>query len=197
LERAEIERLLPEIFQRTLHSGRPLLALLEVMDELHAPSEAALEGIDAIFDPRRTREAFVPMLARWVGLSSLVDERGRAGPATPAVSQLDLGRLRELVAGAATLIAWQGTGLGLRRFLETATGVTGFAIDEQTRGTDGRPRPFHIVVHVPAAAASRRELIDRIVAGEKPAAVTYELVVEVDGEGPAPVTGEVLTEAGR
>lgn len=182
MERAEIARLLPEIFQRTLRPGRPLLALLEVMAELHAPSEAALQGVDAIFDPRRTGEPFVPMLARWVGLSFLVEERSGAGVA--AASQLELGRLRELVAGAAAFTAWQGTGAGLRRFLETATGVTGFVIDENVTGADGRPRPFHIAIRIPAAAASWRALIDRIVAVEKPAAVTYELIVEVAGEEP-------------
>ena len=39
-------------------------------------------------------------------------------------------------------------------------------------------RPFHLVVRVPTAAADQLALVDRIVAAEKPAAVTAEITVE-------------------
>ena len=62
------------------------------------------------------------------------------------------------------------------RFLETATGVRGFAIDEQVPGEGGLPRPFHLRVHAPRETEPFRVLIERIVEVEKPAYVTYELV---------------------
>ena len=39
--------------------------------------------------------------------------------------------LRELIAAAAQLSQWRGTAQGLQRFLETATGIEGFELDEE------------------------------------------------------------------
>ena len=64
MKRTEIEGLFPAIFQRTLRPATPLYALLEVMEGLHTPSEEALENLDAAFDPHRTPEAFVAVLAQ-------------------------------------------------------------------------------------------------------------------------------------
>ena len=80
----EIQRLLPGVFQRTLEPGRPLSALLDVMEALHAPSEAVLANLEALFNPYRTPDAFVPFLAQWVDVDL---------PVTTG-----LGCLRELVA---------------------------------------------------------------------------------------------------
>jgi phage tail-like protein len=178
MKRNEIESLLPEVFRRTIRPGDPLFALLEVMEVLHAPSEEVLTALDAYFDPYRTPDTFVPYLARWVDLERFLMGELEGG-ALPAVHSFPpgLGRLRELIAAAAFLSKWRGTARGLLRFLETATGVQGFEIDEQVPGPDGRPRPFHIRVKVPGAARRYRELIERIVEMEKPAYVTFELDV--------------------
>jgi phage tail-like protein len=172
MRRAEIERLLPGVFQRTLRDGEVLAALLDVMETLHAPSEAALAEVERFFDPRRAPDAFVPTLARWVDLDRILIREGGNGaePLPPGV-----GYLRELIATAAELVRWQGTRRGLLLFLETATGLAGFAIDEAVPGPDGRPRPFFLGVRCPAAAAPYRGLIDRIVSQEKPAYVSYAL----------------------
>jgi len=155
---SEIQRLLPGVFQRTLgEGGTPLAAALEAMSALQAPSEAVLQDLDAFFDPRRTPERFVPLLARWMDLEVALN----AAP----------GRLRELIAAAFDLAQWRGTARGLVRFLEIATGVTGFQVEE-------RVRPFHVRVTVPAEAAGLRPLVEQIVEREKPASVTYELVVQ-------------------
>ena len=164
MKRNDIEQLLPGIFQRTLHEGGPLVALLEVMEGLHAPSEAALVGLPALFDPRRTPERFVPFLARWVDLGV---------PVTTG-----LGRQRELVAAAVELSRWRGTARGLRLFLRTATGSDAFVIEEQVPGKDGRPRPFHLRVRAPAELAPHRAMVEAIIEREKPAYVTYELHFE-------------------
>jgi phage tail-like protein len=176
MKREEIERLLPRVFRRTVRPGGPLLALLEVMEALHEPSEAALRRLDAALDPRRAPDAFVPFLAHWLDLDRLFEQRPAQGgaPATAPITT-GLGRLREVVAAAARLSQWRGTARGLQAFLETATGTPGFAIDEQVSGADGRPRPFHVRIRAPAGTAVHRALIERIIEQEKPAAVTFEL----------------------
>jgi phage tail-like protein len=175
MKRAEIERLLPGIYQRTPRVGGPLAALLDAMELMHAPAEAALEELDKIFDPRRTREPFVWYLARWVGLNRLYEQGADdVLPSRPA-ARIESNRLRELIAIAASLSKWRGTGAGLIRFLEAATGIRGYGVDERVPGPNGRPRPFHLRVLAPAAAAPQRALIERIIELEKPAYVTVEL----------------------
>ncbi|HZU69823.1 MAG TPA: hypothetical protein VFA09_21300 [Ktedonobacteraceae bacterium] len=174
----EIEQMLPGVFQRTVLEGTPLFALLEVMEDLHAPDEAVLDQLDAFFDPYRAPDTFVPFLASWVDLDRLLlavpeEFEETAPPPLPS----GIGRLRELVAAATFLAQWRGTAKGLLRFLETATGVQGFVIEEQVLGPDGEFKPFHLRVRVPQEAASYRMMIERIVESEKPAYVTYELLV--------------------
>ena len=176
MKREEIERLLPRVFRRTLRPGSPLLALLEVMEALHEPSEAALRRLDAALDPRRAPDAFVPLLARWLDLDRLFEQRPAGeGPPAAAPVTTGLGRLRELVAAAARLSQWRGTAKGLRDFLEIATGTPGFEIDERVSQADGWPRPFHVRIRAPASTAPHRALIERIIEQEKPAAITFEL----------------------
>ena len=176
MKRREIEQLLPGIYQRTLHAGNPLVALLEVMEGLHAPSEAVLEQLDSIFDPRRTRDDFVAFLARWVDLSRLFEDAPDGKVSSDEVRDSissGVGRLRELIANAAYLSQWRGTKKGLQLFLQIATGASAFEIEEQSG--DDQLRPFHIHVRAPAATAPARILIERIITLEKPAFVTYEL----------------------
>lgn len=164
--------MLPAVVHRTLRPESPLAALLDVMEDLHAPSEAVLATLDERFDPRRAPDRFVPLLARWVDLDHLFEE-GVGGDGLPAA--LELGHLRELVASATDLSRWRGTARGLVLFLETATGQRGFAIDEQIAGADGEIRPFHLSVTAPASSRTRRALLEKIIEREKPAYVTYEL----------------------
>ncbi|MBO0781749.1 MAG: hypothetical protein J2P37_23265 [Ktedonobacteraceae bacterium] len=175
MKRTEIEHLLPGIFQRVSTEGTPLFALLEVMEALLAPDEAVLDQLDAFFDPYRTPDTFVPFLASWVDLERLLLEV--PGELAPPPLPSGQGRLRELIAAATFLAQWRGTTKGLLRFLETAIGTQGFAIEEQVLGSDGRLRPFHIRIRAPQEAVPYRVLIERIIESEKPAYVTYELVL--------------------
>ena len=179
MKRAAIERLLPEVYRRTVREGGPLAGLLDVMEGLHAPSESALASIPAVFNPYRAPDAFVPVLAAWLDLERLFDV-----PTTgdvPAESlrrpiSTGLGRLRELVASAAELSRWRGTSRGLLRFLEIATGLRGYSVEERVVDADGAVRPFHVRIRMPAAARPHRPLVERIIEHEKPAYVTYELL---------------------
>ncbi|MFI6131646.1 phage tail protein [Micromonospora sp. NPDC051141] len=165
MRRTAIERLLPAAYQRAAGPGSVLGALLDVMETLHAPDEAVLADVDALFGPYRTPDGFVAYLTRWVAMDHVV-----ATPRADAPPPLPLGRLRDLVAHGALLARWRGTPYGMRTALELATGVTGFVLDEPA------DRPFHLVVRVPPAAVDRLALIGRIVEAEKPAAVTVEVV---------------------
>jgi phage tail-like protein len=175
MKREKIERLLPAVIHRALHPETPLAAILDLMEALHEPSEAALATLAECFDPYRAPPGFVPFLARWVDLDHLFEEVGWAGELP---STIDLGRLRELVAAAAALSRWRGTRGGLQLFLETATGERGFEIDERVPEGEGPPRPFHLRVLAPAVSRSQRALIAGIIEREKPVYVTYELDFE-------------------
>ena len=183
---SRIEKLLPWVFRRTAGEGTPLRATLEAMEALHAPVEETLASLDRTLDPRRAPDAFVPFLSGWVDLDWLLPEATKGSRSAPAEAAFPtgLGRLRELVAAAASLSQWRGTAKGLLMFLETATGLRGFRVEEQPPDAEGRPRPFHLRVRCPKEAAPLRPLLVRIVESEKPAYVTYELEFEPGVEGP-------------
>jgi phage tail-like protein len=176
MRRARIEHLLPEILRRTVQRGRPLYALLDVMEAMHAPSERALVRLDSTLDPRRAPDRFVPYLARWVDLEPIFDRVPREYGTTPTIPiTTGLGRLRELIAAAAYLSQWRGTARGLVRFLEIATGASGFEVDEQVEESDGEVRSYHLHIRAPESTEPHRVLIERIIELEKPAYVTYKL----------------------
>ncbi|MEV1159618.1 phage tail protein [Micromonospora chokoriensis] len=167
MRRSAIERLLPAAYQRACVPGSVLWTLLDVMEALHAPDEAILAEVDALFDPYRAPDGLVVGLTRWVAMDHVV-----ASPRPDTPLPLPVGRLRDLVANAALLARWRGTPYGIRQALELATGMSGFAIDEPAE------QPFHVVVRVPAAAAGQLAVITRIVEAEKPASTTVEIVLE-------------------
>lgn len=156
----QIAHLLPFVMRRAIEFSPPLGAILGVMEAMHAPSEAALRRFHEVVNPYAAPERFVPYIAGWAGLEPVLDERGEISSGTA--------RLRELVAASNRLAKWRGTARGLILFLEIATGLRGYSIDE--------PRPFHFVLTLPAGAAAHRPLIERIVSSEKPAYVTAEIV---------------------
>jgi phage tail-like protein len=176
MKKAEIKKLLPAVFRRTERSGEPLAAIFELMETMHAASESVLANIDTYFNPYSTPDAFVPYLATWVDLEMLLDISYTADGGRTASLSTGLGRLRELVASAVTMSHWRGTQKGLCLFLETATGASGFEVDERVTGADGNPKSFHVLVKAPGGMEKHRGLIERIVELEKPAYVTSDLV---------------------
>jgi phage tail-like protein len=175
MKKQRIERLLPAVFQNAVQAGNPLFAILDVMETMHAPSESTLDSLDGNFNPYRAPDTFVPYLAGWVDLEMLFDVPRSDGPSSIPSLSTGLGRLRELTAAAVTLSQWRGTRKGLCQFLETATGTTGFQVEEQVPGADGKVKPFHLRITAPQKLTEHSVLIQRIVELEKPAYVTYEL----------------------
>ena len=177
MKQNKIAQLLPAIFQQTIQPGTPLHALLGIMEALPEQDEAVLERLETFFNPYQTPADFVPFLASWVDMEWILLEHAQEFSALTPPLPSGIGRLRELVASATFLAQWRGTARGLLSFLETASGVQGFAIDERVPGPDGRPRAFHIAVQVPPAAAIYQTLLRRIIEAEKPAYITYDLIL--------------------
>lgn len=186
MQKSEIMCLLPMVFQQAIRERSPLMTLLEVMEELHEPAEKILAQMDRIFSPYRTDDRFVPFLGRWMDLDRFFTTRfvhDQALPDTTPPISTGMGRLRELIAAAAYLSKWRGTMKGLTLFLETATGVSGFTINENVPDANGLPRSYHIQVGAPEITEPHRHLIEMIIEQEKPAYVTYDLQFGHQGPG--------------
>lgn len=117
------------------------------------------------------------LLAHWVNLGPLLTRYNEGDDTVHSLSS-GIGQLRELTAAASELSRWRGTAIGLQRFLITATGIPGFAIDEDVTVPNSANRPFHIRITALRSAARHRTLIQRIIEREKPAYVTYELTFD-------------------
>ncbi len=183
-----IARLLPETYRSAVVPGEPLAAILEAMHALHAPSEAVLDRIDDFVHPLRAPDDFAVLLASWLDLDRYLDWSGEHEGVGRARYPAGLGHLRVLSTLATHLLRWRGTRHGLERFLVAATGIPGFAVDENPPGPDGAPIEFHIRVRAPAASRRLRDLVHRIVDAERPVYVTYdiEFATEEDREPPRP-----------
>lgn len=161
MSRERIEQLLPSVIRRAIVPGSPLAALTAVMADLFDPADEAAGALDGYFDPWRCPERFLPLLATWVDLPLPVTTGSR--------------RLRALIAAAVELHQVRGTRRALLAFLEAATGLRGFQIDEAVRDAAGRVRPFVVAVRAPEAARAHAAMIERLIERERPAHIRCEL----------------------
>jgi phage tail-like protein len=166
---AQVKKLLPEVFQTASLEGTPLMALLEAMADLLTPSIDALDVLETYFNPYQCPEHFVPFLAMWVDMDVLLEQSTLGRRIVSAALPTGSGRMRALIAHAAYLSKWRGTTTGLLAFLRLATGVDDFILVENPDG-----RLFHVSLTIPARLRPFSELINAIVAREKPAYVTCE-----------------------
>lgn len=166
----------PEVVRETALPGSPLAALAAVAADLHAPVVDVLDRLDDVVDPFRAPPALVPFLAGWVDLGWLTSTDADGG--ARSVLGIAPDRLRDLVAAAADLATARGTAAGLARFLHLATGVDGFLVEDV-------PGAFHVRVLVPAGAADRLDLVERLVDVLKPAHVTSQVLPRLGTGAPA------------
>lgn len=167
-----VARMLPWVVQAELDArpSGPLAALLGVMDALHARTEAVLDDVDAYFAPYRAPDVFVPYLSTWVDLDwlTLADPESGARAAVPGGT----GRLRTLLVASSGLSALRGTARGLATAVDLVTGVPGARVEPVSE------QDFAARLLLPAAARQHLELVRRVVAEQKPAHVTVEVVVD-------------------
>lgn len=166
---AQAKKLLPEVFQQSCTEGTPLLALLEAMSTLLNPAHDVLDNLERYFNPYSCPDEWVPYLAAWVDMEFLLEQTllGRRVVATTLAT--GTGRMRELVAHAASLSRSRGTSAGLLAFLKLATGADDFTLIENPDG-----RLFHVDLVAPARLQPFTKLINAIVEREKPAYVTCD-----------------------
>lgn len=178
-----------------LHAPEPdLLDELGIYSQSSPPRYLGWDGLfdrlEIFFDPEQTATRFLPYLTGWLALDNLLlallaethpdwaSIQLRSRPLRwhemltwlrdPQTCPLDIPRLRQLLVAAPELVRLRGTGRGLERYLEVATGLTGrFHI----RNTS---RPFHIRVQAPPLTHLQAVLVRNIIELEKPAHVTYE-----------------------
>lgn len=176
MKHQDIKQLLPEVFQRADTTDSPIYALLEAMETLTEPAEEILRQVSVYFNPYATPEKFLPFLASWVDLDRFFPSfQDEIIADSDSIRALGTGRIRELIATATQLSKVRGTAAGLQLFLETATGLKGFEIDENVLPENSDVLPFHIKISAPYAAKKQSALIERIIEQEKPAYVTYNL----------------------
>jgi len=198
MKRTDIKKLLPSVMQRSMVNPRPssdtdtyqtgsiLSTFIEVMEQMHEPTEHLLDNLHKVFDPRQVPECFLPMLAHWTNLISLFQpDKAGAEPSLWKERTLptEPGHLRELIATSVQLSQWRGTIYGLKQVLQMATGISNFSIKEGAK-------PFHVQVGVPEAARKYWELIGRIVEQEKPAHITAEIFIKSSKENDEGDKGE-------
>jgi phage tail-like protein len=161
VSRGQLEQLLPGVFRRALPPGSALGALLDVVAGLVDPVELTLSDLDSYFDPWRCPDRFLPLLAAWLDLPLPIT----TGP----------GRLRALLHAAARLHQLRGTKNALVTFLEVATGVDGFRVDEEVRDESGKVKPFFALIQAPESTRPHSAMLRRIIESERPAHVRCEL----------------------
>lgn len=186
MKTTDIEALLPEVYRRAAVPGSPMAALLEVMARSFDPIEATLDRFPDNLRADQADPEFVMYLASFMDLDrffvqSMVDDQAAKTPEFSA----GVARLRDLIHHAPRLSRLRGTREGLCQFLEVATGRSGFVVDDEVADARGRPRPFHIRVTAPDTALWFRDLVTRIVAAEKPAYTTSEILFESPENGAA------------
>lgn len=172
MQAQRILRFLPENYQLAAADDRGVLwAMLEIMETMHGPVDRVLRSLDCYFDPFRAPDAFVFMQASWLGLDRYFDWSGGSPGVGDPQYAAGVDQLRLLVAEFPRLVRSRGTHWSLNRFLEVATGNPGFSVEDGAAAGGA----FHIIVHVPAAAGPLRDLVRRIVEGERPAHATWEI----------------------
>ncbi len=172
-----IAELLPDVIRRQQLPGSTLDACLQVMSSQHAPSENILSSLPTTINPRQCPRRFLPLLVQWLDLDRIFYGDQTVGTNEQSHrTSLPIGRLRELLAVTIQLSQRRGTAAGLKAMLTAATGIADIAIQEVVYDQSGNELPYHVTVTIPESGLPHRLLLERMVAEEKPAHVTADIV---------------------
>jgi phage tail-like protein len=185
---------LPVIYREVDFIGR----FLKIFEQAFEPAVQSLDAMWANLDPLTAPHSLLPFLAYWV--------------AWPLDPRWDLARQRRLIRHAVELYRWRGTRRGLRLYLHHYTGLPlddhipreadkhisitepsgqGLILGGARLGQDavlGGGRPYHFMVRLRPERENQvdERLVRRILAQEKPAFCTYELMIAKPPESPRP-----------
>ena len=186
---------LPAIFSEDPFLGRFLLAFEQVLTGLPGVAgrepepplglEEIIAAISTLFDPKETREDFLPWLAGWVALGLRADWTE--------------GQKRDFLANIVPLYSRRGTKENLAELLRIYTGlspvITGVeetdfqigvnsTIGEDTQIGGRAPHFFHVSVTMPnpdpATLQRQRQIATALIELQKPAHTDYELDIVFD-----------------
>jgi phage tail-like protein len=186
---------LPAIFSEDPFLGRFLLAFEQVLTGLpevtgHEPEpqlglEEIITAISTLFDPKETREEFLPWLAGWVALGLRADWTE--------------GQKRDFLANIVPLYRRRGTKENLAELLRIYTGLsplitageqTDFqigahsTIGENLQIGGSAPHLFHVSVTMPnpdpGTLQRQRQIATALIELQKPAHTDYELDIIFD-----------------
>jgi len=155
-------------------TGRSVRARASVSPFEPASSEwFAIDGASERLMPPSASEEFVVRVTAPVG--------GETGPRSFRLDVASVDRPDDEWAHGPTVSfeLMRGGGASEPGYIETATGVAGFTVQESV-GDDGKARPFYVRVIVPPDAAQFRPLIERVIATEKPAYVQCKAIFPGD-----------------
>jgi phage tail-like protein len=182
-------KLLPSIYSEEPFLGRFLLAFEQVLTGLDGGEPTPAEGLEetiadiaSLFNPRNTREDFIPWLAGWVALGLRAD--------------WTVGQKRDFLAKIVPLYRRRGTKENLADLLKIYTGltpvITGVEDTElqigvhSTIGKDtwiegSPPHRFHVSVTMPnpdqKTLQRQFQIASALIDLQKPAHTTYDLTI--------------------
>ncbi len=177
---------LPDLYREVDLVGR----FLKIFEQTFEPAVNTLDTLWAYLDPLTAPHTLLPFLAHWVGWTF--------------DSPLPVQRQRFLIRHALQIYRWRGTRRGLRFYLHLATGLPsddhlptetqkhigiheafhqGLVLGTANLGQDailGGGQPYHFTVHLRPERDQPidESLVRQIIAQEKPAFCTYDLVID-------------------
>jgi phage tail-like protein len=184
--RTQLMEFLPALYREVDFMHR----YMQIFEKTLRPIFEAADALPHYFNPLTAPSALLPFLAHWMGWH--LDEL----PLMPSDQ-------RRLIRSAMDIYRWRGTRRGLRLFLHYITGLpleehllegdraisiqeasnNAFTLGIVQLGADatlGKCRPYHFIVTLrpPPDIALSLPLIHQIIAQEKPAHCSYDLVIQ-------------------
>lgn len=170
LDAAALRAQLPEVLRQGAIADGPMAALLDAMAALLGPRARLIDRGATLFDPLSAPEPLLPWLAHLLGYGRLFVDPIDPRRTLPLAQSFPPGatRLRQFLAAWPQLHASRGSGDGLCRLLEIATGTLGYSVVEE-------PTRQHVTVQVPAGETVSEAWLRRLIATERPAHLTWDI----------------------